>query len=227
MLSRNSYSACSGDSARRTSSYIRMNSESCGFQPRGRRPDRLVFETVGLWDRVSVIRGPVNRAAAGPKAGAGNSRDEAGPLITPGRGGAGLPEKREHARSKRPRKSEPGCISRRTWSESLHDFGAGKEHAPEAMRVAGVVGAVGVVLVERNRIRHLLRFVSIWTAMPKTTEPRGGRYRRRRRIRPATAARRRRPRWCEWSAHAPGNRTGFRRRLAGTDGPVVSPRELR
>src|ERR1035441_7155654 len=33
VLSRNSYKASSGDSARRTSSYIRMNSESCVFQP--------------------------------------------------------------------------------------------------------------------------------------------------------------------------------------------------
>src|ERR1039457_6601390 len=33
VLSRNSYKLSSGDSARRTSSYIRMNSESCAFQP--------------------------------------------------------------------------------------------------------------------------------------------------------------------------------------------------
>src|ERR1035438_2513873 len=32
VLSKKAYSASSGDSARRTSSYIRMNSESCGFQ---------------------------------------------------------------------------------------------------------------------------------------------------------------------------------------------------
>src|ERR1039457_6869469 len=33
VLSRNSYKLSSGDSARRTSSYIRVNSESCAFQP--------------------------------------------------------------------------------------------------------------------------------------------------------------------------------------------------
>ena len=97
----------SGDSARRTSSYIRMNSEAANSTS-PLPPHARFLKPRRLRDGIGIISGPSTAPPPGQKPALQTSWEYAGPLIAPFRCGASRPENRVQAKSKLPQKKCTG-----------------------------------------------------------------------------------------------------------------------